>query len=38
VHAAAHGRRLVPDLKQFYVVHPKVAAGNASLLLYRVNP
>ena len=28
----------VPELKRFYVVHPKAATGNASLLLYRVNP
>jgi DNA-binding beta-propeller fold protein YncE len=28
----------VPELKQFYVVHPKAATGNASLLVYRVNP
>lgn len=28
----------VPELKQFYVVHPKAANGNANLLVYRVNP
>jgi hypothetical protein len=28
----------VPELKQFYVVHPKADTGNASLLIYRVNP
>jgi DNA-binding beta-propeller fold protein YncE len=28
----------VPELKQFYVVHPKAATGNAALLIYRVNP
>lgn len=28
----------VPELKQFYVVHPKAAIGNAALLIYQVNP
>ncbi len=28
----------VPELKQFYVVHPKAATGTASLLVYRANP
>jgi DNA-binding beta-propeller fold protein YncE len=28
----------VPELKQFYVMHPKAGADVASLLIYRVNP
>lgn len=28
----------VSELRQFYVVHPKAATGNAALLIYRVNP
>ena len=28
----------VPELKKFYVVHPKAATGDAALLIYRVNP
>lgn len=28
----------VPELKQFYVAHPKAGAEDASLLIYRVNP
>ena len=28
----------VPELKQFYIVHPKTTIDNAGLLVYRVNP